>query len=961
MKRISSMLATLMLICMTAAAAPRARDFKPICDTLRIRLLAHTGVDQKLKINKIVARGSKLDLYFSPELSYYPWYDGDMEWFYRELRSEMKGLQGNWEAGEIFTNRYRLQDLVLPREGNDGQPAAYQGKIQDPRGSDPGFVRRVGARRYSKGLDGRYIALWHSHGRYYDESRDMWMWQRAPLHRTVEDMLSQSFVLPFLMPMLENAGAYVMTPRERDVQKIEFIIDNDPSFPGPRDSLTRRSGKYSETGEWSDAGEGFADLKEVYSFSDTPFRAGTARAAACSGEKADARARWTAEIDRRGEYAVYVSYRTLENSSTAAHYTVRHLGGQTEFTVNQKRGGGTWVYLGTFEFAPGSPAWVGLDNSGSVGSTVTADAIKLGGGMGKLARGGRTSGMASSAEGAHYWMQWAGADSTVTRNWSTDYTNDFASRGKWTAMITEQKGIPFDLAFAFHTDAGVAQADTTIGTLAIYTLRCDGEREFADGRDRIISRLLCDYVQSQVVNDIRTDFNPDWTRRGIWDKSYSECRTPGIPAMILELLSHQNFEDMKYALDPAFRFEVCRAVYKGILKTLSEYYGCPYMVQPLPVHDFSATFAGEDKVRLEWKPTEDSKEPTATSEGYIIYTRKDGGAFNSGIRTRNTFMELPVERGHIYSYKVEAYNDGGRSFPSEILSAGLPESHECKDTVLIVNNFYKVSAPAWIDGDQYAGFESRKDGGIPYIRDFSYIGENYEFDRSQEFIDNDYPGFGASHEDRAGDMVAGNSFDYPYVHGRALLSLGHPFFSMSTGAFCSSDADAAFIDLICGKQGGEKFPVFPDALQEALSERLSKGCNLLLSGSDIASDGDAKAKDFMSTALGYRLSTPSGSRSGVMGGMPYSHSLNGEIYCVENPDGIFPSRKGAGIWLRYPKASYAAATYYTARGYKVAAVAVPLETLMREEDRISIFSTVSEYFDGGAEPVYHHQVNKAGN
>ena len=961
MKRLLSIVLLLCLLhTADAASVPRARDFAPICDTLRIRLLAHTGVDQKLKMNKVVVKGSSLDLYFSPELSYYPWHEEDLEWFYRELRSEMKSL-GGYGIGEIFTNRYRLQDLVLPQLGNDGEPVKYSGSIPDPREGDPGFVRRVGAQRYSKGLDGRYIALWQSHGRYYDESRDMWIWQRAPLHRTVEDMLTQSFVLPFLMPMLENAGAYVMTPRERDIQRREFIIDNDPTFQGPREGLLRRSGSYRESGDWSDAGEGFADLKEVYSFADTPFRAGTARSTGCSGDKADAQARWTAEIEERGEYAVYVAYKTLVNSSTAAHYTVRHLGGWTEFTVNQKRGGGTWVYLGTFEFAPGSPAWVSLDNRGPLGLAVSADAVKIGGGMGKLARDGKTSGMASSAEGAHYWMQWAGADSTVTRNWSTDYTNDFASRGRWTAMMTEQKDIPFDLAFAFHTDAGTARADTTIGTLAIYTLRCDGEREFADGRDRLVSRLLCDYVQSQVVNDIRSDFRYDWTRRGIWDKSYSECRTPGIPAMILELLSHQNFEDMKYGLDPAFRFEVSRAVYKGMLKTLSEYYGCPYMVQPLPVHAFSAEFTPDGKVRLEWQPTEDKKEPTAVSEGYIVYTRKDGGAFNSGVRTRSSRIELPIEKGHIYSYKVEAFNEGGRSFPSEILSVGIPEG-QAKDTVLIVNNFYKVSSPAWIDGEEYAGFDGRKDSGIPYVRDISYIGENYEFDRNAEFADNDYPGFGASHEDRAGEIIAGNTFDYPYVHGKALMALGHPFFSMSCEAFQDGTAYAGFIDLICGKQGGKKYPVFPDGLQEALALRLQNGSNLLLSGADIASDGDAKAKDFTSTALGYRLSTPSGSRSGKIGGMPFSHSPNEDIYCVENPDGIFPSRKGAGVWLRYPKTSYAAATFFSSpAGYRVIAIAVPVETLLNEDDRIKVFRTVSEYFDGGSEPVYHHQVDKPGN
>ncbi len=935
-----------------AAGTPRPEDFTPVCDTLRIRLLAHTGVDQKLKMNSVRARGRKLDLYFSPELSYYPWHEEDLEWFYRELRSEMRSVAGGYSLGNIYTNRYRLPELVLPQLGSDGNPSGYSRSIEDPRGSDPGFVRRVGARKYPRGLDGRNIALWQSHGRYYDESRDAWTWQRAPLHRTVEDMFTQSFVLPFLIPMLENSGAYVMTPRERDIQWREIVIDNDPAFTGSREGRVRKSGLYKEKGRWEDAGEGFADFKEVYGFGDNPFTEGTSRKAECSTGTPTADVSWIPQIEERGEYAVYVSYRTLENSSPAARYTVRHLGGNTVFTVNQKRGGGTWIYLGTFEFAPGDGSYISLDNSGEAGLCVTADAVKIGGGTGKLERGGRTSGMASSAEGAHYWMQWAGADSTVTRNWEDDYTDDFASRGRWTTMMREKKSIPFDLALAFHTDAGLAQADSTIGTLAIYTLRDEGEREFADGRDRIVSRLLCDYVQSQIVNDIRTDYNPDWTRRGLWDKNYSECRTPGVPAMILELLSHQNFADMKYGLDPAFRFGVCRAVYKGMLKTLSEYYNCPYTVQPLPVGSFSATFISGDRLRLEWTPTPDEKEPTAVSRGYTVYTRKDGGAFDGGVETRSTYMEIPIERGHIYSFKVTAFNEGGMSFPSEILSAGIPDTATPKDTVLIVNNFYRVSAPSSVDTPDYAGFTAGKDSGVPYIRDISYIGENYEYDRSAGFIDNDYPGFGASFDDRAGEIIAGNSFDYPYVHGKALMALGHPFCSISRDAFCESGVRSGILDLICGKQGGEKYPVFPERLKDALELFLADGGRLFLSGVNIASDSTARG--FSDSVLGYRLSTPSGSRSGEVEGMKFSSSLNSEIYCVENPDGIYPSGNQSGIWLRYPRSSFGAATYSNAGGAKVAAMAVPLETLLDENDRLSVLRAVSEYFDGNAKPVYHH-------
>ncbi len=961
MKRLAALLPLFCLLSLGAAygGTPKAKDFAPVCDTLRLRLLSHTGVDEQLKMNRVKVRGKKLDLYFSPELSYYPWHEEDLQWFYRELRSEMRSVAEGYSLGEVYTNRYRLSDLTLPHLGSDGRPSGYSRSIADPRTSDPGFVRRVGARKYPKGLDGRIIALWQSHGRYYDDQRGAWSWQRAPLHGTVEDMFTQSFVLPFLMPMLENSGAYVMTPRERDIQRREYIIDNDPPFPGERTGELRRSGSYQEKGGWKDAGEGFADFKRSYTFSDNPFTAGTARKADCS-PKPDASVRWTAPVEERGEYAVYVSYRTLDNSNPAARYTVHHLGGQTSFSVNQRRGGGTWIYLGTFAFAPGSDSCVTLDNRGETGLCVTADAVKIGGGIGKLERGGTTSGMASSAEGAHYWMQWAGADTTVTRNWDGDYTNDYAARGRWTTMMHEQKDIPFDLALAFHTDAGIAQADTTIGTLAIYSLRNEGEREFSDGRDRIVSRLLCDYVQSQVVEDIRSDFDPEWTRRGLWDKSYSECRTAGVPAMILELLSHQNFADMKYGLDPAFRFTVGRAVYKGILKTLSEYYGCPYAVQPLPVQDFSAELIPDGRVRLEWSPTADPKEPTAASRGYIVYTRRDGGAFDSGTETLSTSIELPLERGHIYSFKVEAFNDGGRSFPSEILSAGIPDGAGVKDTVLIVNNFYRVSAPASIDGKEYAGFDVRKDGGVPYIRDISHIGESYEFSRIAGFVDNDYPGFGACLDERAGEVIAGNSFDYPYIHGRALMELGHPFCSASRSAFCrNSGGGRHIVDLICGKQGGDRHPVFPEALRDALTLFLEDGGALFISGANIASDSTARA--FSAKSLGYRLSTPAGSRSGLVDGMRYSCGLNPEVYCVESPDGIYPVGAGSGVWLRYPRSSYGAATYAAVRGGKVAAMAVPLETLLEDSDRVSVFRAVLEYFDGNSKPVHHSQIDEAGD
>ncbi|MCK7533363.1 MAG: hypothetical protein MZV63_21190 [Marinilabiliales bacterium] len=93
----------------------------------------------------------------------------------------------------------------------------------------------------------------------------------------------------------------------------------------------------------------------------------------------------------------------------------------------------------------------------------------------------------------------------------------------------------------------------------------------------------------------RVLFNPEWTRRGLWDRSYYEARKPDVPAMLLELLSHQNLADQRYGLDPRFRFHVSRAVYKGILQVTWQPPQAPAMwFSPLPVSSYgSCTRSGE--------------------------------------------------------------------------------------------------------------------------------------------------------------------------------------------------------------------------------------------------------------------------------------------------------------------------------------------------------------------------------
>ena len=617
------------LLCLSLIAgaqnAPQVRDFRGVTDSLQVRMQRRMGVDNKFRLEKVTKRGKALDFYYTQNLANYPWRPGDITWFREQLRElGSKGL-GSLHVGNVYAKKQNIAELPIPAITNDGQPVSTGFRVKDPRAETTPLVK--GSEDWPMGLSGRHIALWQSHGRYWEETTQRWEWQRSATHTTVEDLYTQSIVLPFLIPMLEQAGAVVLTPRERDTQTWEVVCDNDPGFTPRRDPKVRREGSYEEKGDWETVGPCFADAKERYSGLDNPFKMGTARMIATTkpGES-ESQALWRPDIPEKGNYAVYVSYTTLARSTDDARYTVHHLGGESLLHVNQQMSGGTWVYLGTYLFDKGTEGYVSLTSQSSAGGVVCADAVRFGGGMGKVEREGTLSGLPAYVEGALYNFQYAGLDMDLLERWEGDYRKDLSARGVW---VNEMAGgsrvnpeapgrrVPLDLALACHSDAGVTPNDSIVGTLTIYTLRNENSDDFPSGESRMSSRLLADWVQSQVVDDIRAGYEPNWMRRDIRDRSYSECRVPHVPSMILELLSHQNFADMRYGLDPSFRFTAARSVYKGILKYLGARYNCQYAVQPLPVHNFSARLENGRTV-LTWSPTSDTQEPTATPKYYKV-------------------------------------------------------------------------------------------------------------------------------------------------------------------------------------------------------------------------------------------------------------------------------------------------------------------------------------------------------
>jgi hypothetical protein len=1013
LQRLTVVLALCLLLPSTGIKAQQLPDsVKQEIGEYLLTYALQVGRTAKIRIDSVAIEKKTLKLY-TKSLDDFPFREKDVANIYAYIRSVLPSSMKSYTPA-LYTSNRLIEDLI---------PLALRSKPNKkikhftPAGKVPLVTPLSRPYTPDKGLQNRHIAMWQSHGYYYEQKLTRWEWQRGRLMQTVEDLYTQSYVLPFLVPMLENAGANVLLPRERDTRRQEVIVDNDTIFSG--------NSIYSEQEEqmrWQQGEEaGFAQRRAQYTDFENPFREGTYRTIETIKKGKASTASWIPDIPETGEYAVYVSYKSLPESTTDALYTVNHLGGSTSFKVNQQMGGGTWIYLGTFGFPKGKSIYgVELSNlSSKAGRIVTADAVKIGGGMGNIARkvspDGLTANIRSSetvthqdsvkmpelvypyevsgyprfCEAARYWLQWAGIPDSIysESNGRNDYTDDYRCRGLWvnylaggSASNPNEKGlnIPVDLAFAFHTDAGTTLNDSIIGTLGIYMTKVyDGV--YANGASRNLARDLTDLIQSQIVNDVRSLYEPKWTRRGMWNQSYFEARVPRVPTMLLELLSHQNFADMRYGLDPRFRFTVSRAIYKGMLRFLASQYKTDYVVQPLPVDHLALHMISDNEVEVTWQSVADPLEPTATAESYIVYTRIGDGDFDNGTAVQGTRFQTTIPAGVVCSYKVTAVNRGGESFPSEILSAG--RATNTKGTVLIVNGFDRVSAPADFVmpaplDTLFAGFLDEIDHGMPYLKDIHYVGKMKVYDRRLPWTDDDAGGFGDSYGNYETMVIAGNTFDYPAVHGTAILQNGYSFVSCSNESVESKSvnlSDYKYVDLILGKQAQAKmgrgdvcpleFKTFNTAMQDAITAYCKQGGNIFVSGAYVGTDlwqnplAPSLKSDcqFATDVLKYKWRN---NRAAVNGHVhlvlsPYTpeteeytyyNELNEESYAVESPDAIEPAGKGAYTILRYAENNLSAGTAYKG-DYRTVVMGFPFEALRTAKERETMMLRVLNFFN----------------
>ena len=823
---------------------------------------------------------------------------------YRDMKSLLPDSIKHYKV-TVVTDGRPIEDLIpnALRKDKDKDHS----RLNSQRYTGQPWVRNA-SRPYTatRGLEGNHLVVWQSHGRYWKQDENSWAWQRQRLFCTIEDIFSQTFVIPYIIPMLENAGAVVFTPRERDWQSNEVIVDNDQ--PDKNGTYSERLRNASRSKKWQTTDScGFAHMKRIYDPADTPFRDGTARyVATTSHSHEESQAVWMPDIPEAGRYAVYVSYQSYANSVDDATYTVFHKGGMTEFKVNQKMGGGTWVYLGHFDFDKGAHDYgmVTLSNhSAHTDGIVTADAVRFGGGMGNVSPRDALpiSGLPRWAEGAKYSTFWYGFPYSLhTEPFGTnDYNNDIKCRSSVVNALAggsiyhpnaSGMGVPVDLSLAFHTDAGYTNNDSYIGSLSICTTDATDGKTGA-GLDRYVSRDLA----SLLLMNLRTDLRKyNWQTRYQYNKNYGETRDPLVPANILEILSHQNFADMKRGYDPQFKFDLCRSVYKTIVKFLAEQHPRSYVIQPLPVNNFHIDLKeNQQSATLSWSAVNDPLEPTARPKAYIVYTRQGQQGFDNGTLVHGTTFTVPLVPDEVYSFKITAVNEGGESFPSEILSAGIASQN--KGTVLIVNAFTRLEGPAAIDTNSEAGFDLDKDPGVPYGAFAGFCGRQKLFRRGPEPLESGSTG--ASGSELEGKIFMGNTFDYAATHGNAImLTRKHSFTSCSEQSLSEGNVnpnDYPIMDVIYGVQKN-----FNPKTNNIIKSYQYSGGKVIMSGAN------AGSPEIGGTITGAMKNKQLAIINGCNLSFDIYRDINPHSYCVPSPSVIAPTGDAFSI-LTYQDGSSA--------------------------------------------------------
>ena len=324
------------------------------------------------------------------------------------------------------------------------------------------------------------------------------------------------------------------------------------------------------------------------------------------------------------------------------------------------------------------------------------------------------------------------------------------------------------------------------------------------------------------------------------------------------------------------------------------------------------------------------------------------------MKGKNTSIVIDIEPQQLYSFRVTAVNDGGESFPSEVVSAfDVPESQK---SVLIVNGFHRLASPAVRNNAIEQGFDLEADPGVSYGRTAGWLGYQISFDKTKMGSER-HDGLGYTNDSLQGQFIAGNDFNYIRTHAEAIAS-AQRFSIASCSAECLQTneirpTEYQMMDVILGLEKNDgwslrEYQAFTPMLRQHLQLFTKRGGALLVSGSYIGSDMNTPAErryleDILKVAYEgvNRDSLMRDSIRGLGTTFEFYRHLNETHYAATHPEILQPV--GSAFTAMAYADDYSACVAYDGKDYKAMTMGFPFECIKEEQKRASLMRGILRF------------------
>ncbi len=683
-------------------------------------------------------------------------------------------------------------------------------------------------------LSGKAVYVSQCHGWIWFDSLGRFSTQRGVVFDTVEDFHNPEGANQYLVRYLENMGARVFTAKERDVNPKTHIVDNGDSG-------------YGETGGgFADGPAGFAQLGSI-PYGTNPFDAGSTRSFPADGGGV---ASWVPDVPSDGMYAVYVSWDSDAGNATDAHYRLTHPGGVIDRTFDQTVHGSTWQYVETLWLSAGKPLTVELiGDSAAGGKSLSADAVRIGGGMTEVSRHGANPDRPRWETGAIQYTQYNGAPSSVYDPFGDgtfgDGGSDPTARSRWAAW--EHPAGEDAVYLSWHSNAASGTARGTV----TYWAGSQCSNAAVDG-----SGDLAENVQDAIVENVRALRDPSWNDRGTATSCFSEVSPTNndeMPSVLVELAFHDNADDAAALKDPTFRLDASRGMAQGIARYFAERDGVALTLPPEPPVEVALRHEG-GLLTARWAAPPSGSPFGDAADAYLLYRSADGRSWDNGTEVFGTSAQVAADFGETVFVRVAAKNPGGVSFPSEVVGARLAPSGAAD--ALVVAAFDRMDAGL---------LDEEVKGTVGAVKVF--VAERT------------------------------NAYDIVRAHGQAIADAGYTFDAVSDEVAATLDlADYAIVVWATGEESTVD-ETFSASQQTALQDFVEGGGALFASGAEVFWDldyrGDDDDKAFALGVLGAGMEDDAAASSDVDGEGPLAGILldfGDGAYPVEFPDVLVSGR-----------------------------------------------------------------------